>query len=96
MFFSMPGMLVGLYDSTAVTVWAANQFVADLVSKPEISGAVAQVVAEHLGHRIPVYVQVGTPPAQSVVTSAPVDAAPPAEDALAAFLAAGHSNVTQE
>ena len=63
MFFSMPGMLTGRYDGTAVTLWATNQFVSDLVSKPDISGAVSQVVAGHLGHRVPVHIQVGTPPA---------------------------------
>ena len=95
MFFSMPGMLTGRYDGTAVTLWATNQFVSDLVSKPDISGAVSQVVAGHLGHRVPVHIQVGTPPAET--------AAPPTEngtksepDALEAFLAAGHSNVTEE
>ena len=41
MFFSMPGMLTGRYDGTAVTLWATNQFVSDLVSKPDISGAVS-------------------------------------------------------
>lgn len=93
MFFSMPGMLVGRYDGTALTVWATNQFVADLVSKPEISGAVAQTVATHVGHRVAVHVQVGTPPAETPeAVSAPVQEA----DALEAFLAAGHSNVTEE
>ena len=94
MFFSMPGMLTGRYDGTAVTLWATNQFVSDLVSKPDISGAVSQVVAGHLGHRVPVHIQVGTPPAE---TAAPTENGTKSEpDALEAFLAAGHSNVTEE
>lgn len=95
MFFSMPGMLTGRYDGTAVTLWATNQFVSDLVSKPDISGAVSQVVAGHLGHRVPVHIQVGTPPAETA--SAPTENGTKSEpDALEAFLAAGHSNVTEE
>lgn len=97
MFFSMPGMLSGRWDGTAVTLWAANQFVADLVSKPDISDAVSRTVAQYLGHRVAVHVQVGTAPAEEKGASAP--AAPSAAghpDALDAFLAAGHSNVTEE
>ena len=95
MFFSMPGMLTGRYDGTAVTLWATNQFVSDLVSKPDISGAVSQVVAGHLGHRVPVHIQVGTPPAETA--AAPTENGTKSEpDALEAFLAAGHSNVTEE
>ena len=95
MFFSMPGMLTGRYDGTAVTLWATNQFVSDLVSKPDISGAVSQVVAGHLGHRVPVHIQVGTPPAETA--AAPAENETKSEpDALEAFLAAGHSNVTEE
>lgn len=97
MFFSMPGMLSGRWDGTAVTLWAANQFVADLVSKPDISDAVSRTVAQYLGHRVAVHVQVGTAPAEEKGASAPV--APSAAghpDALDAFLAAGHSNVTEE
>lgn len=97
MFFSMPGMLSGRWDGTAVTLWAANQFVADLVSKPDISDAVSKTVAQYLGHRVAVHVQVGTAPAEEKGASAPV--APSAAghpDALDAFLAAGHSNVTEE
>ena len=95
MFFSMPGMLTGRYDGTAVTLWATNQFVSDLVSKPDISGAVSQVVAGHLGHRVPVHIQVGTPPAETA--AAPAENGAKSEpDALEAFLAAGHSNVTEE
>lgn len=95
MFFSMPGMLTGRYDGTAVTLWATNQFVSDLASKPDISGVVSQVVARHLGHRVPVHIQVGTPPAEA--TAAPTENGIKSElDALDAFLAAGHSNVTEE
>ena len=97
MFFSMPGMLAGRWDGTAVTLWATNQFVADLVSKPDISGAIAQTVAHHLGHRVAVHVQVGTAPAEEPVVAkatSPVTTDQP--DALDAFLAAGHSNVIEE
>lgn len=96
MFFSMPGMLTGRFDGTAVTVWATNQFVADLVSKPDISGAVSQIVAGHLGHRVAVHIQVGTPPVETAAPASPSGAAQPEMDALEAFLAAGHSNVTEE
>lgn len=95
MFFSMPGMLAGRFDGTALTVWATNQFVADLVLKPEISGAIAQTVAAHIGHRVPVHVQVGAAPAETAPS--PAAGAPASQtDALDAFLAAGHSNVMEE
>lgn len=95
MFFSMPGMLAGRFDGTTLTVWATNQFVADLVLKPEISGAIAQTVAAHIGHRVAVQVQVGVAPAETAPP--PATGALSAEtDALEAFLAAGHSNVTEE
>lgn len=94
-FFSMPAMLTGRWDGDVVTIWAANQFVADLVEKPDISGAVSQVVGRYMGQRVPVKVQVGAPPAETVQT--PPTSQPPEEgDALDAFLAAGHSNVTVE
>lgn len=94
-FFSMPTMLTGRWDGDVVTIWAANQFVADLVEKPDISGAVSQVVGRYMGQRVPVKVQVGAPPAEMVQT--PPTSQPPEEgDALDAFLAAGHSNVTVE
>ncbi len=97
MFFSMPGMLTGRWDGTAVTLWATNQFVADLVSKPEISGAIAQTIAGHLGHRVAVHVQVGTAPAEEPPAPRPVTPAANGQpDALDAFLAAGHNNVTVE
>lgn len=97
MFFSMPGMLTGRWDGTAVTLWATNQFVADLVSKPDISGAIAQTVAHHLGHRVAVHVQVGTAPAEApVVAQASSSVTTGQPDALDAFLAAGHSNVIEE
>ena len=94
-FFSMPAMLTGRWDGEVVTIWAANQFVADLVEKPDISGAVSQVVRGFMGHRVPVKVQVGAPPAETVQTP-PASQSPEEEDALDAFLAAGHSNVTVE
>jgi len=96
MFFSMPGMLAGRFDGTAVTVWATNQFVADLVSKPEISGAIAQTVALHMGHRVAVHVQVGVAPAESAAPVPTAGVQATERDALEAFLAAGHSNVTEE
>lgn len=96
-FFSMPGMLSGRWDGTAVTLWAANQFVADLVSKPDISDAVSRTAAQYLGHRVPVQVKVGNAPAEEnggSGSAAPSVAGQP--DALDAFLAAGHSNVIEE
>lgn len=97
MFFSMPGMLAGRWDGTSVTLWATNQFVADLVSKPDISGAIAQTVAHHLGQRVAVHVQVGTAPAEEpVVTKSTSPVTTGQLDALDAFLAAGHSNVIEE
>ena len=94
-FFSMPAMLTGRWDGEVVTIWAANQFVADLVEKPDISGAVSQVVRGFMGQRVPVKVRVGAPPAETVQTT-PASQSPEEEDALDAFLAAGHSNVTVE
>ena len=94
-FFSMPAMLTGHWDGEVVTIWAANQFVADLVEKPDISGAVSQVVGRYMGQRVPVKVRVGAPPAETVQTP-PASQSPEEEDALDAFLAAGHSNVTVE
>lgn len=96
MFFSMPGMLAGRFDGTALTVWATNQFVADLVLKPEISGAIAQAVASHIGHRVAVHVQVGAAPAETAVPVPTVGTPAMGKDALEAFLEAGHSNVTEE
>lgn len=96
-FFSMPAMLTGRWDGDVVTIWAANQFLADLVEKPDISGAVSQVAGRFLGYRVPVKVQVGAPPAETVQeTAAPVSQSGGEKDALDAFLAAGHSNVTEE
>ena len=91
-FLGNSAMVDGRWDGQTVTLWAANDFIRDMVDKPAITGPVAQVAGRVMGCPVRVIVQTGTAPAETVSAASP----PVEEDALEAFLAGGQGNITVE
>lgn len=92
-FFSMCG---GSFDGRTVTLWTANDFLRDMLSKPAITGPVAKTAERLLGGPVRVNVVTGTAPAETA-PAAPVPQPPEGEeDALEDFLASGLGNIIVE
>jgi len=93
-FLSNPAMAEGRFDGGRLTLWAANDFLRDMLDKPAITRPMAQLCQGLTGAARQVEVKVGKAPAEDV--SAPPSANPPGIDALDAFLAAGGTNIIVE
>ena len=90
-FISSSAMAEGRFDGHRLTLWVANDFLRQQLSRPEISRPMAQLCRTLTGAAQPVNVQVGQAPAES--------APPPAGgaiDPLEAFLVQGGSNIIVE
>ena len=96
--YSFLSMCEGRFDGSTVTLWAVNDFIRDMMAKPENSGVIARAVQGMVGAPVRVVVQTGTAPAER--PAAPVVSAPPVaeeeEDALEAFLAGNQGNIIVE
>ncbi len=93
-FLSNPAMAEGRFDGSRLTLWAANDFLRDMLDKPAITRPMAQLCQRLTGAARQVEVKVGRAPAEDV--PAPPSASPPGMDALDAFLAAGGTNIIVE
>ncbi len=88
-FISNPAMAEGRFDGRQITLWAANDFLRDMLDRPAITRPMAELCQALTGAVHTVAVKVG---------QAPPEAAPaPAQaDPLTEFLAQGGSNITVE
>ncbi len=90
-FISNPAMAEGRFDGRQLTLWAANDFLRDMLDRPAITRPMAELCQALTGAAHTVAVRVG---------QAPPEAAPAAQgapvDALDAFLARGGPNITVE
>ena len=89
-FLSNPAMAEGRFDGGKFTLWVANDFLKDQLSRPDIVRPMARLCQQLTGIAHQPEVRVGQAP--------PEEAPVPVEegDALAAFLARGGSNIIVE
>ena len=92
-FFSMCG---GSFDGRTVTLWTANDFIRDMLSKPAITGPVAKTAERLLGVPVRVNVATGTAPAETAPAAPVSQPLEGEEDALEAFLAGSLGNIIVE
>ena len=89
-FLSNPAMAEGRFDGRQITLWVANDFLKDQLSRPNITQPMTQLCQRLTGASHQVDVRVGqAPPEDAPAASGPVDA-------LDAFLAQGGSNIIVE
>ncbi len=90
-FISSSAMAEGRFDGKRLTLWVANEFLQQQLSRPDIARPMARLCQTLTGAAQPVDVRVGQAP--------PEDAPPPAAgavDPLEAFLGQGGSNIIVE
>ena len=92
-FLGNSAMVEGSWDGRELTLWTANDFIRDQMSKPAVTGAVAQMAQQLMGGPVHVAVRTGKAP-----VDAPQEAAGSQEepDALEAFLKDHQGNVIVE
>jgi len=88
-FLSNPAMAEGRFDGGTLTLWVANDFLRDMLSRPDITRPMAELCHKLTGSARQVEVREGHAPPEG-------DPAAPAADPLEAFLAAGGPNITVE
>ncbi len=97
-FLGTSTMAEGRFDGETVTLWAANDFVRNMLERPHILRPVAELARQMTGVEARVKVRVGPAPAEDI----PAAPAAPSEqendplDALDAFLAGNQGNITVE
>ena len=94
-FLGNSAMCEGRYDHGTVVLWTMNDFIRDMLNKPEITGAVAKAVSGMTGEAVQVKVQTGTAPAEQVVSPMCTPVCEE-EDALEEFLSGGFGNIIVE
>ena len=87
-----PAMAEGRFDAGRLTLWAANDFLRDMLDKPAITRPMAELCGQLTGVARQVEVKAGQAPPEDPTGSAPA----PAADPLDAFLARGGSNIVVE
>ncbi|MDD6160017.1 MAG: DNA polymerase III subunit gamma/tau [Oscillospiraceae bacterium] len=96
-FVGNDAMCQGRCEGDAVTLWALNDFIRDMLDRPAITAKVAETLRGMLGAAVRVSVKTGEAPADRVAPRTAVPAAPAEEeDALEAFLADAGSNIIVE
>ena len=95
-FIGNAAMCGGSFDGHTVTLWTANDFLRDMLSKPAITGPVAKTAERLLGGPVRVNVVTGTAPAETVPAAPAAQPPEGEEDALEAFLASGLGNIIVE
>lgn len=88
-------MAQGRWDGKKLTVWVAAEFLINQLSKPQISGPMAELCRKFTGVGRQVEFKAGQAPTEEPPAGhgAPI---PPAADALDAFLAQGGDNIIVE
>ena len=89
-FLSNPAMAEGRFAGGQLTLWVANDFLKDMLSRPDITRPMAQLCHKLTGSSRQVEVKVGAAPAEE--TPGPS----PAADPLEAFLSRGGGNIIVE
>ena len=89
-----PAMAEGRFDGKRLTLWAANDFLKDMISRPELLRPMAELCRTLTGTAQAVEVRVGQAPPETAAAPAPAD--PPGEDPLEAFLAQNSGNIIVE
>ncbi len=88
-------MTDGSWDGQTLTLWAANDFIRDMLDRPAITAPVAQTAGRLMGGAVRVAVKVGKAPIEQPAP-APTPALSDEDDALEAFLAGGGVNIIVE
>lgn len=88
-FLSNPAMAEGRFDGSRLTLWAANDFLRDMLDRPAITRPMGSLCQRLTGAAHQVEVKLGTAPPEDAPET-------PAMDALDAFLAQGGSNIIVE
>jgi len=88
-FLSNPAMAEGRFDGTKLTLWVANDFLKDMLSRPDITRPMAELCRKLTGAAHQVEIREGHAPPEG-------EPAAPAADPLEAFLASGGDNITVE
>ena len=91
-FLSNPAMAEGRWDGHKLTLWVANEFLQDQLSRPAITRPMAELACRLTGSAHQVELRVGTAPPEEAPDVGPA----PVADALDAFLAQGGSNIIVE
>ena len=96
-FLSNSSMTQGSWDGHALTLWAANDFLRDMLDRTAITRPIAQLAERLTGVPVRVVVLEGKVP-EGGAAPAPAEQipAPPPADPLETFIAQGGSNVTVE
>ena len=89
-FISNPAMAEGRFDGSQLTLWAANEFLKDMLSRPDITRPMAELCRSLTGVSRQVEVRVGQAPPED----APAHTG--AGDPLDAFLAQNGGNIIVE
>ncbi len=89
-FVNNAAMTQGRWDGRELTLWAANDFLRDMLDKTSITRPVMELLQRVTGVQARVSVKVGAAPLEGAV------GAPAGPDALDAFLAQGGSNIIVE
>ena len=93
---SSDAMAQGRWDGREFTLWVANSFLKTMLDKPAFLQSVAETAQRVTGVRARVSVKEGAPPTGDTPTGEAGTEAPPALDALDAFLAQGGSHIIVE
>ena len=94
-FLGNPSMCEGRYEEGVVTLWVMNDFMQNMLNKPEITGPIANMVRGMVGTDVQVKFRIGTAPAERVVTRVTAPVQEP-DDALEEFLSGGLGNIIVE
>ncbi len=94
--YSFIGMCEGRFDGATLTLWTANDFVRDMMGKPEMAAVIAKTVQGMTGAPVQVAARTGVAPAEQPAPAAAPPAFEEEEDALEAFLAGGQGNIIVE
>ena len=90
-FLSNPAMAEGRFDGRQLTVWVANSFLKEQLSRPDIARSMGSLCRQLTGATHPVEFKVGQAPPEEL-PAAPVGTADPLE----AFLSQGGGNIVVE
>ena len=88
-FLSNPVMAEGRFDGRRLTLWVANDFLKDMLGRPDVTRPMAQLCQQLTGVAQQVDIQVGHAPPEDLTPAGGMDA-------LDAFLAQGGSNIIVE
>ena len=91
-FLGNPALCEGSWDGSAVTLWAINSFIREMLDKPAVLSAVARAAENMMGVPVHVSVREGKAPPETVPSRTHAQE----EDALEAFLAGGQGNIIVE